>query len=47
MAPQGVTTESEVSNKDLEDTAQFIADHKIKAVFAESTTNPERIGKIS
>ena len=47
MAPQGVTTESEVSNKDLEDTAQFIADHKIKAVFSESTTNPERMEKLA
>ncbi len=46
MAPQGVSTDSEVSNKDLEDTAQFIADHKIKAIFAESTTNPERMKKL-
>lgn len=45
-APQGVSTDSEVSNKDLEDTAQFIADHKIKAIFAESTTNPERMEKL-
>lgn len=47
IAPQGVTTESEVSNKDLEDTAQFIADKKIKAIFAESTTNPERMEKLA
>ena len=46
MAPQGVTTDSEVANKDLEDTAQFIADKKIKAIFAESTTNPERMEKL-
>lgn len=47
IAPQGITTESEVSNKDLEDTAQFIADKKIKAIFAESTTNPERMEKLA
>ncbi|MCW6678406.1 zinc ABC transporter substrate-binding protein [Anaerococcus sp. NML200574] len=46
LAPQGVSTDSEVSNKDLEDTASFIADHKIKAIFAESTTNPERMEKL-
>lgn len=46
MAPQGVSTDSEVSNKDLEDTAKFIAEKKIKAIFAESTTNPERMEKL-
>jgi len=45
-APQGVSTDSEISNKDLEDTANFIVDHKIKAIFAESTTNPERMEKL-
>ena len=47
MAPQGVSTDSELSNKDLEDTATFIADKKIKAIFAESTTNPERMQKLA
>ena len=47
MAPQGVSTDSELSNKDLEDTATFIADKKIKAIFAESTTNPERRQKLA
>ncbi|WP_408104882.1 metal ABC transporter solute-binding protein, Zn/Mn family [Helcococcus bovis] len=46
MAPQGVSTDSEVANKEIEDTAKFIADHKIKAIFAESTTNPERMKKL-
>lgn len=46
IAPQGISTDSEVSNKDLEDTATFIADKKIKAIFAESTTNPERMEKL-
>lgn len=46
MAPQGVSTDSEVANKEVEETAKFIADHKIKAIFAESTTNPERMKKL-
>ncbi len=46
VAPQGVSTDSEVANKDIEDTAKFIADHKIKAIFAESTTSPERMKKL-
>ncbi|MGX7144940.1 metal ABC transporter solute-binding protein, Zn/Mn family [Facklamia languida] len=45
-APQGVSTDSEVSNKDIQDTVQFIVDHKIKAIFAESTTDPERMAKL-
>lgn len=46
VAPQGVSTDSEVSNKDIEDTAQFIVDRGIKAIFAESSTNPKRMEKI-
>lgn len=46
MAPQGVSTDSEVSNSEIEKTAEFIASHKIKAIFAESTTNPERMKKL-
>ena len=46
VAPQGVSTNSEVANADIEKTADFIVDHKVKAVFAESTTNPERMKKL-
>ncbi len=46
VAPQGVSTESEVANKDLEDTASLIADKKIKAIFAETTTDPQRMEKL-
>ncbi|QZO76773.1 zinc ABC transporter substrate-binding protein [Helcococcus kunzii] len=46
MAPQGINTESEVSNKDIEKTAEYIAKNKIKAIFAESTTNPDRMRKL-
>ncbi|MDO5027498.1 MAG: zinc ABC transporter substrate-binding protein [Tissierellia bacterium] len=46
LAPQGVSSNSEVSNKDLEETANFIVKHEIKAIFSESTTNPERMQKL-
>ncbi|WP_237037162.1 metal ABC transporter solute-binding protein, Zn/Mn family [Mediannikoviicoccus vaginalis] len=45
-APQGVSTDSEVANKDIEDTVNFIVDKKIKAIFAESTTDPMRMEKL-
>ena len=45
-APQGVSTDSEVANKDIEDTVNFIVENKIKAVFAESTTDPMRMEKL-
>ena len=43
IAPQGVSTETEVGVKDMDETANFIYDHKIKAIFAESTTDPKRM----
>ncbi len=46
VAPQGVSTDSEVANKDLEDTVDFIVEHKVKAIFAESTTDPARMEKL-
>lgn len=46
VAPQGVSTDSEVANKDIEKTADFIVAHKVKAIFSESTTNPERMQKL-
>ncbi|MGX7108486.1 metal ABC transporter solute-binding protein, Zn/Mn family [Facklamia miroungae] len=45
-APQGVTTDSEVSNKDIDDTVDFIVEKQIKAIFAESTTDPARMEKL-
>lgn len=45
-APQGVSTDSEVANKDVDDTVNFIVEHKIKAIFAESTTDPARMQKL-
>lgn len=45
-APQGVSTDSELSTNDMEETAKFIVEHKIKAIFAESTTDPARMKKL-
>lgn len=45
-APQGVSTDSEVANKDIEDTVNFIVENNIKAIFAESTTDPMRMEKL-
>lgn len=42
-AIQGVSTDSEVSTKRIEELAQFIADHKIKAIFTESSVSPASI----
>ncbi len=45
-APQGVSTDSEVANSDMIETVNLIIDHNIKAIFTESTTNPERMEKL-
>ncbi len=46
MAPQGISTDSEVANSEIEKTANFIVEKKVKAIFAESTTNPQRMEKL-
>lgn len=45
-APQGVSTDSEVANSDMIETVDLIIEHGIKAIFTESTTNPERMEKL-
>ncbi|MFU2182448.1 metal ABC transporter solute-binding protein, Zn/Mn family [Streptococcus pluranimalium] len=45
-APQGVSTDSEVANSDMMETVNLINEHHIKAIFTESTTNPERMKKL-
>lgn len=45
-APQGVSTDSEVANSDMIETVNLIVEHNIKAIFTESTTNPERMEKL-
>ncbi|MFM1524078.1 zinc ABC transporter substrate-binding protein [Helcococcus bovis] len=44
-SPQGVNTGTEISNKDIEETAKFIFDNKIKAIFVERTNNPDKMKK--
>ncbi|WP_213809787.1 metal ABC transporter solute-binding protein, Zn/Mn family [Jeotgalicoccus sp. WY2] len=39
-APQGFSTDSEVSNNQIQKTADLITDNNIKAIFVETTTNP-------
>lgn len=46
MAPQGISTDSEVANKDIQNTVDFIVENKVKAIFAESTTDPARMEKL-
>lgn len=46
MAPQGVSTDSEVANKDIQDTVDFIVEKQIKAIFVETTTDPARMEKL-
>ncbi|MDO5733908.1 MAG: zinc ABC transporter substrate-binding protein [Eubacteriales bacterium] len=46
QAPQGVSTDSEVSSKAVEETVNLIVEKKIKAIFAESTTDPARMEKL-
>lgn len=45
-APQGLSTDSEVANSDMIETVHLILQHKIKAIFTETTTNPERMEKL-
>ena len=45
-APQGVSTDSEVATQDVQETVDLIVDKKIKAIFAESTTDPARMEKL-
>lgn len=45
-APQGVNTNSEVSNNQLAATVDFIVDNQVPAIFVESTTNPDRMKKL-
>lgn len=45
-APQGVSTDSEVSNQKIGETVDFIIENQIPAIFVESTTNPERMQKL-
>lgn len=45
-APQGISTDSEVSNNQIQKTADIIVDNNVKAIFVETTTNPDRMRRI-
>ncbi|MCG1010331.1 zinc ABC transporter substrate-binding protein [Salinicoccus sp. ID82-1] len=45
-APQGISTDAEVSNNTIEATADLIMENNIKAVFIETTTNPDRMQRL-
>ncbi|MFC3419561.1 metal ABC transporter solute-binding protein, Zn/Mn family [Salinicoccus hispanicus] len=45
-APQGISTDAEVSNNTIEATADLIMENGIKAVFVETTTNPDRMQRL-
>lgn len=46
LAPQGINTNSEVSNNDIAELVDLIVERQIPAIFVESTTNPERMEKV-
>lgn len=45
-APQGFSTDSEVSNNQIQAIAELITDNNIKSVFVETTTNPDRMTRL-
>lgn len=45
-APQGFSTDSEVSNNQIQETADLIVDNNINAIFVETTTNPDRMTRL-
>lgn len=45
-APQGFSTDSEVSNNQIQATADLIVENNIKAIFVETTTNPDRMTRL-
>ncbi len=45
-APQGFSTDSEVSNNQIQATANLIVENDINAIFLESTTNPDRMTRL-
>lgn len=46
FAPQGVSTEAEADVKSIKETVDFIVENQVKAIFAETTTNPENMLKL-
>ncbi|MGO4927344.1 metal ABC transporter solute-binding protein, Zn/Mn family [Fundicoccus sp. Sow4_F4] len=45
-APQGISTEAEVSNEAIIQTVEFIIEHQIPAIFLDTTSNPQAMEKL-
>lgn len=45
-APQGISTESEVSNDAIINTVKFIVDNEVPAIFLDTTSNPQAMEKL-
>lgn len=45
-APQGISTESEVSNDAIIKTVKFIVDNDVPAIFLDTTSNPQAMEKL-
>lgn len=45
-APQGFSTDSEVSNNMINETADLIMENHIKSIFVETTTNPDQMQRL-
>ena len=46
VAIQGFSTDGEVSNQAIEETANIIVDNNIKSIFLETTTNPNQMKRL-
>ncbi|XJS09722.1 metal ABC transporter solute-binding protein, Zn/Mn family [Aerococcaceae bacterium WGS1372] len=45
-SPQGISTESEVSNDAIIQTVNFIVEHQVPAIFLDTTSNPQAMSKL-
>lgn len=45
-APQGISTESEVSNEQIIQTVNFIVENNVPAIFLDTTSNPQAMEKL-
>ncbi|UUX34490.1 metal ABC transporter solute-binding protein, Zn/Mn family [Fundicoccus culcitae] len=45
-APQGISTESEVSNEQIIQTVDFVVNHQVPAIFLDTTSNPQAMTKL-
>lgn len=45
-SPQGISTESEVSNQEIRELVDFLVSQKVNAIFLDTTSNPQALEKI-